>query len=136
MDFSVSALSVSRTFKIIPAQLFSAQRFAAEVAWFSGVSTYTRYPCLRAIAHSAVGSPRPQARTISFNPSELAGGNVASFHRTNTVLHADGENRTQTHNTTMFLKLMRSVLEPWVITAVSRNKFAGHWLLFPFLLSE
>src|ERR1039458_3546261 len=136
MDFSVSALSASRTFRIIPAQLFSAHPFAAEVAWFSGASTYTRYPCLRAVAHSAVGtprsqartiwftpselaggnvasfSPRSQARTIWFTPSELAGGNVASFHCTNTVLHADGENMTQTHNTTMFLKLMRSVLEP------------------------
>src|ERR1017187_6290161 len=112
MDFSVSALSDSRTFKIIPAQLFSAHLFAAEVAWFSGVSTYTRYPCLRAVASSPGDAPRSQTRTISFTPSELAGGNVASFHCTNTVLHAVVENRTQRHNTTMFLKLMRSVLEP------------------------
>src|ERR1700758_5050201 len=111
MDFSVSRLSDSGTIRIIPAQFPSAHPFAAEVAWFSGVSRYTRYPCLRAVANSAVGAPS-QATTISFTPSELAGGNVASVHWTKTVPHADGENMTQRHNTAMFLKLMRSVLEP------------------------
>src|ERR1700739_3239768 len=111
MDFSVSALSDSGTFRIIPAQFPSGHTFAAEVAWFSGVSRYTRYPCLRAVANSALGAPS-QATTISFTPSELAGGNMASFHRTKTVLHAGEENMTKRQNTTMFLKLMRSDLEP------------------------
>jgi hypothetical protein len=67
---------------------------------------------LRAVANRAVDAPPSQATTISFTPSELAGGIVASFHCTNTVLHAAGGKTTQRHNTTVFLKLMRSVLEP------------------------
>ena len=66
MDFSASAFSDSRTLRIIPAQLFSAHPFAAEVACFSAVSTYTRYPCLRAVANSATDAPPSQANTISF----------------------------------------------------------------------
>jgi hypothetical protein len=91
---------------------FSAHFFAAEVAWFSGVSTYARYPCLRAAANSAVDEAPSQAIAISFTPSALAGGIAAWFHCTKTVLHADEEKMTQTHNTNTFLKLMRSVPEP------------------------
>jgi hypothetical protein len=136
MDFSAPALSDSGTFRIIPAHFFSAHPLAAEVDCFSGVSRYTRYPCLRAVANSGGGAPPSHSRTSSFTPSELAEGIVASFHCTNTVPHADEETRTQRHNTTTFLKLMRSTLELCVITVVSRNKFAARWLLFPFLLSE
>src|SRR5579859_6861868 len=112
MDSSVPVLSDSRTFRIIPVQLLSAHPLAATVARFSEVSTYTRYPCLRAVANSAADVPPSQATTISFTPSELAGGIVAPFHNTNTVLHADEENMTQRHNSIIFRRLMRFVLDP------------------------
>src|SRR5579862_9249803 len=112
MDFSASAFSDSRTLRKIPAQARSAQVFAAEAACFRGVSTKTEYPCLRAVANSAAAESRSQATTICFNPSKVGGGNVASFHSTKTVPHADVENTMQTKMTIMFLKLMRSVLEP------------------------
>src|SRR5580693_8531946 len=69
---------------------------AAELARWSGTSTYTRYPSLRA-AVTCEERLSFQENTNSFKPSSFAGGNAALVQCRNTSLQAGVATKIKTH---------------------------------------
>src|SRR5579872_1266329 len=76
---------------MIPVQPSLTPAFAAAAASCDDTCTYTRYPCLRAVATKEEGGPPFHENTTSLMPSELAGGNAGLLHCTNTPLQAGEE---------------------------------------------
>src|SRR6202522_3842298 len=78
---------------------------AAELARWSGTSTYTRYPSLRA-AVTCEERLSFQENPTSFKPRSFAGGNAGLVPSRNTSLQSGGATKTKTQTRILLLTFM------------------------------